>query len=139
MIDHVSPETGKALQDAGLKWEPAVGDWVFCERINPRVRVIAWLYADAIFVGDQGGLRVDWCLWLPTTGQVLDRLRELVNAVDVETTLCGSARHRWTVTYRPDIYSHWSEAYFGEQLGEAVAAALRAALLAAMKEEVQDG
>ena len=133
--DHVSPELGAKLKAANLQWEPAEGDWCYCE--GGLVGVV-WSIRRELYMSGPGPaqLRVSVpmsggstlprmetasrCTWLPTTGQLMQEL---------EKRDCGSMPSRgidkWVVSY-------WSQnkrryAYHPE-LPEAVGHALLAVL-----------
>lgn len=82
--DHVSTELAEQLREAGLRWEPAVGDWVQAST-GQQVRQVIYWYAGTkldppgvalwIDVNDNvGEFDVDSCLWVPSVGQMLNEL-----------------------------------------------------------------
>ncbi len=99
MPDHVSPDTGRRLRDAGLAWQPAIGDWAafqwYGSKGVPEIGLVDELHDGGIvhlrswFSTWQGERRADginvpqvdgpWpaCTWLPSTGQLLDLLVEI--------------------------------------------------------------
>lgn len=83
-VDHVSPELAAELREAGLAWEPRVGDWVQASTGQQPRQVIYWYAATKLYpagvalwidVNDNvGEFDVDSCTWLPSVGQMLNEL-----------------------------------------------------------------
>ncbi len=74
--DHVTPETGRALRDAGLVWKPAVGDWVWHDGEST---LVCDHWDDGVEFCEERSADMADCLWLPTAGQLM---RELANRGD---------------------------------------------------------
>ncbi len=91
MADHVSPDTGRRLREAGMRHEWQQGDWTWVE-LHARNGVdkdILWggealvvkeSYGDLTVVRPPDKPYTTWgtpfrhCTWLPTTGQLLGAL-----------------------------------------------------------------
>ncbi len=124
MADHVSPETGLALRDAGLAWTPAVGAWVWIDGGPEVVCGIHAAWMSTVDFYERESASPGDCIWLPTTGQLLSALAKehspqiSYNAFD----------DRWHVLLS---LGKWVVRPAHQLLPEALAAAL----LAALKEE----
>ncbi len=148
MTNHVSSETGLALRDAGLKWEPQAGDWVyrnwtwpagFCgldQDIDPMLVTDIGVTLRAVFVvGSAEGVSMADIVWLPTTGQLV---RALARFGQVRLNMAPDETWWASYSYQEDAETKRTRCFIHAEPQEALAAALLLALreagLAALKE-----